>query len=192
METSEIQKALAAPFAETHQKNGLDYVTGEQVASRLNDCLGWDGWAYRIVEHGAHEDECWVLGELTTYNDAGHLVKQQFGSQKLNRGTEYGDGLKGAATDALKKCASLIGVGLYLHEKDGGQAAPQQAAPTPIQPKEKPRTLFEVCAQMGYSREQVIETTKTMFGKTPNQLGKEQADRLVLHLTEKAKEPASA
>ena len=52
------------------------------------------------------------------------MTRQQFGSQKIKRsrssGTplDIGFDLKGASTDALKKCASLIGVGLYLWKKE--------------------------------------------------------------------------
>jgi hypothetical protein len=50
--------------------------------------------------------------------------RQQYGSQKIKRKRDSGNILdigfdyKGAATDALKKCASLIGVGLYLSRKE--------------------------------------------------------------------------
>lgn len=145
--TTEIYDQLTAPFAHTFKKPGsnLDYITGEQVTSRLNEALGWDGWSFRVVEHGYNEsaDEFWCLGELTT----GSTIRNQFGSQKPNRYSsgnnqgkviDLGFDLKGAATDALKKCASLIGVGLYLHEKESTQArAPQrpvQAAQAPSAP----------------------------------------------------------
>jgi hypothetical protein len=51
------------------------------------------------------------------------VTRQQFGSQKIKRSRssgaplDLGFDLKGAATDAMKKCASLLGVGLYLSRK---------------------------------------------------------------------------
>ncbi len=65
-----------------------------------------------------------MLAELTVALDGRTVTRQQFGSQKIKRsrssGTplDIGFDLKGAATDALKKCASLIGVGLYLWKKE--------------------------------------------------------------------------
>jgi hypothetical protein len=121
---------LAEPFEHTfHDTRGgasFDYITGEQCISRLNEVLGAGNWSFRIIEHGIHPeaDECWVLGDLTATLDGTTVTKQQFGSQKLKRsrssGTplDLGFDLKGAATDCLKKTASLIGVALYLYEKE--------------------------------------------------------------------------
>ena len=121
---------LATPFDVTFRdlRGGveLEYVTGEQVTTRLNDELGFLNWSFRVLEHGIHAeaDECWVLGELTVMLEGRTVTRQQFGSQKVKRsrasGTpmDIGFDLKGAATDALKKCASLVGVGLYLWKKE--------------------------------------------------------------------------
>ena len=140
---------LAAPFDTVFQdvRGGvhLTYVTGEQVVTRLNEVLGFTGWTFDVLEHGinAEADEVWVKGELIIYShlaqpllltlvpesDRPRMIlvrRQQFGSQKLKRSRstgapmDIGFDLKGAGTDCLKKCASLIGVGLYLSKKEGG------------------------------------------------------------------------
>jgi hypothetical protein len=55
---------------------------------------------------------------------AGGIVKSQFGSSRITRAKESGDiispadDLKAAATDALKKAATLLGVGLHLYRND--------------------------------------------------------------------------
>jgi Rad52/22 family double-strand break repair protein len=135
--TDDVYQQLAAPFDSTFrdQRGGVDleYITGEQCVSRLNQVLGPAGWSFTVREHGlnAEADEVWVLGELTLVLDGQTAVRQQFGSQRVKRnrtsGTplDVGFDLKGAATDALKKCASLIGVGLYLSRKE---PAPTEAA----------------------------------------------------------------
>jgi hypothetical protein len=127
---AELYGRLAAPFDVTFRdlRGGveLEYITGEQATTRLNETLGFLNWSFRIVEHGIHPeaDECWALGELTVALDGRTVTRQQFGSQKVKRsrssGTplDIGFDLKGAATDALKKCASLIGVALYLWKKE--------------------------------------------------------------------------
>jgi hypothetical protein len=99
--------------------------------SRLNQVLGPLGWSFVVREHGlnAEADEMWVLGELTVTIDGTTATRQQFGSQKIKRARQTGNpldigfDLKGASTDALKKCASLIGVGLYLSRKEAPAAA---------------------------------------------------------------------
>jgi hypothetical protein len=111
-----------------HDQRGgaqIEYHTGEQITSKLNETLGFLNWSFRVLEHGIHAeaDECWTLGELTVTVGDRTVTRQQFGSQKVKRsrssGTplDIGFDLKGASTDALKKCASLIGVGLYLWAK---------------------------------------------------------------------------
>jgi hypothetical protein len=132
MSGDELYGKLAAPFDVTFRdvRGGveLEYVTGEQVTTRLNDELGFMNWSFRILEHGIHAeaDECWALGELAVTANEGRTIvrRQQFGSQKIKRSRssglpmDIGFDLKGAATDALKKCASLVGVGLYLWHKE--------------------------------------------------------------------------
>lgn len=187
---NDIYKQLSAPFDVTHKKQGLDYLTGEQVTTRLNEVLGFDGWSFRVLEHGYSEeaDEYWALGELTVImpTTTACVTKQQFGSQKPNRYTkdnriiDLGFDLKGAATDALKKCASLIGVGLYLHEKDAPNGATQQAATagargpsappaappptTPVPPKtveKKPFMTF--MEELGFTADEVEAKSQEVF-----------------------------
>jgi hypothetical protein len=131
-EAENLYVRLATAFDVTFWDNrggiDLEYVTGEQVTSRLNQELGFMNWSFRITEHGiSHEaDEAWVMGELTVTIDGQTAVRQQFGSQKVKRKRsderilDIGFDLKGAATDSLKKCASLIGVGLWLSAKEAG------------------------------------------------------------------------
>lgn len=122
----------------------LIHITGEQATARLNDVLGPENWDYMIRSHGEISGEAWVLGELTVRWPRGETsIKQQVGTQELTRG-QYAatDILKAAATDALKKCATLIGVGLYLFNADERQQvaasmgvavqSQQQNRPTPI------------------------------------------------------------
>src|SRR5918911_777430 len=133
-DVAEVYQQLAAPFESTFrdQRGGveLEYITGEQCVSRLNQVLGPVGWSFQVREHGlnAEADEIWVLGELTVTIDGTTATRQQFGSQKIKRARQTGNpldigfDLKGATTDALKKCASLVGVGLYLSRKEAPAA----------------------------------------------------------------------
>ena len=144
---------LAAPFDRTHFRDGgggvkLEYIDGEQAVSRLNEHLGFLGWSFRVIEHGIHAeaDECWALGELTVTIEGRTVVRQQFGSQKIKRSRssgiplDIGFDLKGAATDALKKVATLIGVALYLYEKEspGDRVTPQGNQPSGSGPTPMP------------------------------------------------------
>lgn len=179
-EMSDVYTQLTAPFAQTFKKPGsnLDYITGEQVTSRLNEVLGWDGWNFRVIEHGYDEsaDELWCLGELTV----GPTIRNQFGSQKPNRYSrgdnagkiiDLGFDLKGAATDALKKCASLIGVGLYLHEKDSPQ--PKAPASSIASPEASPSRTYDaeevlsLMGEYGVTKEMLIKITGASTNGNP-------------------------
>jgi len=102
----------------------LDYVEGHQIIQRLNDAFD-ARWSFEILEHAIQKDtdEVIVLGRLS----AGDVVKVQFGSSRVTRARESGemislaDDLKAAATDAIKKCATLIGVGLHLYGNPSGK-----------------------------------------------------------------------
>ncbi len=93
------------------------FVTGVYVKKILNYVFGFL-WDFEVKDKGKEGDQVWVLGRLTIKNATGEaiIIKEQFGRAdvKLKRGTEipldYGNDLKAAATDALKKCASELGI----------------------------------------------------------------------------------
>jgi hypothetical protein len=107
----------------------LDYIPGYAVVGRLNDAFEAN-WSFAIMKHEIvkETDEVVVLGELS----ANGIVKTQFGSSRITRSRETGemislaDDLKAAATDSLKKAATLLGVGLHLYSNDGHPAGKQQ------------------------------------------------------------------
>jgi len=106
----------------------LDYIEGHAVIQRLNDAFD-GGWSFHIVSHEILENEVIVCGALT----AEDITKQQYGSSQITRNSQdnsiisLGDDLKSATTDALKKCATLLGVGLHLYgEKETVQDTGQR------------------------------------------------------------------
>ncbi len=98
----------------------LDYIEGHVVIQKLNDAFD-AVWSFVILKHEILKDEVIVLGELS----AGVIKKSQFGSSRITRVRNTGDmmsladDLKAAATDSLKKCATMFGIGLHLYNKDG-------------------------------------------------------------------------
>jgi hypothetical protein len=120
---------LSAPFDVTFSdvRGGVEvtFISGEQVVTRLNEVLGAGGWSFRVLHQEIHPeaDEVWALGEMVADIDGKTVTRQQFGSQKIKRSRstgaplDLGFDLKGASTDAMKKCASWLGVGLYLSRK---------------------------------------------------------------------------
>jgi hypothetical protein len=138
----ELDARLSAPFDVTFSdvRGGIEvtFISGEQVVRRLNEVLGVSGWSFRILRHdiSAEADEVWALGELVADVDGKLVTRQQFGSQKIRRSRstgaplDLGFDLKGASTDAMTKCASLLGVGLYLSRKEPTRASAGRSAGT--------------------------------------------------------------
>ena len=105
-----------------------DYVTGTYVKKVLNYIFGWM-WDFEVKEHGKEGDLIWVLGKLTIKNKDGKamIIKEQFGRadikykkdkpHKPENMLDFGNDLKGATTDALKKCASELGVASDIYGK---------------------------------------------------------------------------
>ncbi|HSC86236.1 MAG TPA: Rad52/Rad22 family DNA repair protein [Polyangiaceae bacterium] len=125
---------LTQPFAPefikqrpgSHGKT-VNYVDVASVVTRLNE--GCDVWDFFIDKYEVHEEEVLVQGRLV----ADGVTKCAFGGSsvtvdKQGRVVSIPDDLKSAASDALKKCASLLGVGLELY---GGQAGTTRTSSTP-------------------------------------------------------------
>ena len=117
------RQLLEQPFSqeEIKERDGsfgqtLAYVSGYTVIERLNQAFE-SLWSFEIVSHEIHENEVIVIGKLS----AEGIIKTQFGSSRITKARETGeivslaDDLKSATTDSLKKCATLLGVGLHLY-----------------------------------------------------------------------------
>lgn len=93
----------------------LDYVEIGYVVNMLNQAFGWD-WDFRILDQQVGRRQVWVRGELTVRVGQRAIVKAQYGGAdiKMNKSTNeavsVADDLKAAASDCLKKCASLLGI----------------------------------------------------------------------------------
>jgi len=111
------QKTPAA-FVKTRPGPGgkpLSYVEIGYVVNLLNQAFGWD-WDFQILDQQIGRKQVWVRGELSVRIKDKMIIKSQFGGAdiKFNRETgqtvSIADDLKAAASDCLKKCASLLGV----------------------------------------------------------------------------------
>ena len=103
------------------------YLSGGYVKKTLNLMFGFD-WDFEIMEQLILHGECIVKGKLTVRTNGHTICKTQFGNKdiaykKQQQGeTErvplsIGNDFKAAATDALKKCASELGIGADVYNK---------------------------------------------------------------------------
>ena len=111
----------------------LTYVDIAAIIARLNE--GCDAWSFEVMSHKVEADEVIVLGKLT----ADGQTKMHFGGSTITldregKAVSIADDLKAAASDALKKCASLFGVALEMYggaSQANGNGRPQERAPQP-------------------------------------------------------------
>ena len=138
----------------------FDYVTGSYIEKVLNFVFAWN-WDFEIVEHGLVEGHIWVKGRLTVRGTkpGESISKMQFGRAEVKylKGTktmlDYGNDLKAASTDALKKCASLLGIASDIY----GKAEYKQETGTSPLPAADPRAV----------QGKVYEEPSVQLGATP-------------------------
>lgn len=107
----------------------LAYVDHAYVTRLLNNAFAFN-WDYEtdqaeVLYVGERPYEVKCRGKLTVRVGDASIVKMQYGCQPLeflksdqNTPVSLGDAFKGAASDALKKCASLLGIALDLYDSD--------------------------------------------------------------------------
>ncbi len=102
------------PEAFVHELGHGTYVTHSVVVQRLLDLFGY--YELRIIREiydGATLTGC--LTELTVHTEGGPVVIQEFGDcGKPELKDTNGERAKHAASDALKRCAMRLGIGLHL------------------------------------------------------------------------------
>lgn len=143
----------------------IDYVETAAVIKRLNDAIDGD-WSFEVMEHIIQENDVAVLGKLSTNG----VIKMQWGSRKIgkNRITKeiicLGDDLKAAASDSLKKAASLLGCGLHIYTDDDLEPL------VPVTNKSEEKITQEQLAQikelrtkLGWNADKVVEQAQKLF-----------------------------
>jgi hypothetical protein len=187
---------LIRPFAPEQVKTrpgqggkSYTYVEAHSVIARLNEASEFD-WSFDVVKHDVLADEVIVLGKLTIDG----VTKMAFGGSSVTRdnsGKEVSlaDDLKAATSDAIKKTASLFGIGLELY---GGAPAGQRARP---EERPAPRAddrltsrqlaaLQAACRRKGWSNANLTSLVDERFGKTnPQALTRSEASNLISELT---------
>lgn len=158
------------------------YTDGAYVIRTLNQAFGHD-WDFEadneeIIDWLGQPFEVRCRGRLTVRLNGQAVTKVQYGSQAIEFIKErdkdgkvfivgpvsIGDCFKGAATDAMKKCASLLGIALDLYDSDY-RADKYATEPEPTTPAEILRDLNQ---QMGYDDAALLKWLMKKFGLNTN------------------------
>ena len=198
---NEKLRLLTRPFTDIKTRPGrngkeISYVEASAVIARLNEAFT-GSWSFKVLEHDIREGEVIVLGELR----AGELVKQAFGGSEVTRTRDgkvvsLADDLKSAATDALKKASTLLGVALQLY---GVEEPPVQTGPRLVEAHDEPdvppgnrltRKQAEFIAKLGrtngLSKGELDERSKQQFGKSAAFLTVKEASEFIQALSHAA------
>jgi len=185
------------------------YVEGAEYIRRLNEAFEGD-WSFEVVEHQTLDTEVVVLGKLV----AGSVTKMAFGGSSVTVSREgeiisIADDLKAAATDALKKASSLLGVGLHLYSEptDTTSGRNGRCSPAPRRGNGNGRgndngrtatngnggdrltqkqlsCIWGMARSLGRSVEDVRQHTVNAYGAQPEQMSKGDASNLITELGE--------
>lgn len=144
----------------------LDYVETPSVISRLNRDLDHN-WSFDIVKYEIVDSHVVVLGKLT----AEGITKSQFGSKKVTKDKDgepvsIGDDCKAAASDCLKKTATLLGIALHLYENDEDGSGMSAMSPSKGNGRITKAQLSKIKAlrtKAGLSSDDVLDLVERMF-----------------------------
>ena len=184
----------------------ISYVEAVEYVRRLN--VAFEGeWSYEIMWYQILDNEVVVMGKLC----AGDVIKMSFGGSSITTARDNGkpigiaDDLKAAATDALKKASSMLGIGLHLYSRDtkpaaqnGGNGRPpiiqhpsaNNATPTPTSatPNNDRLTqrqlgaIWKLGRAIGQNVNQIRQRSIDKFGLVPEQISRTEASILITEM----------
>ncbi len=175
----------------------FNYVEGSEFIRRLNEAF--DGrWSFEIAEYQIHDAEVIVLGKLV----AGDVTKTAFGGSTITKSSQtsepinLADDLKAAATDALKKAASMLGVGLHLHTDQ----EPIRKSPILTKGNGRSRRLTDrqrsammaIGKKLKLTKEELTTRSTERFGVPPFELSRADASTFISSLLEQSTAKKSA
>jgi hypothetical protein len=175
------KEILTRPFAadKIKQRPGqhgktLSYVDISAVIERLNEAFD-HRWDFEVVSHQVRDTEVVVLGKIT----ADGVTKAAFGGSSITLDKEgeiasLADDLKAAGSDALKKAASLLGVGLEMY---GGQPAEQKPGNGHAMPVGDRLTSKQLATIHGVARREGV-TRDELLGLVAGKTGKDRVELL--------------
>jgi hypothetical protein len=211
MNRTELERPFEAALIKSRRGafgQTISYVEGAEYVRRLNDAFEGE-WCFEVVEHHVYDAEVVVIGRLS----AGGITKMAFGGSSITTNSQTGeivslaDDLKSAATDALKKAASMLGVGLHLYSDPPRDAAPaRRVAPRPQPPRPVPSNgqprgnggnggnghdrltqrqlaaIWSIGRNLEVSADELRRRSLEMFGVVPEHLGKADASAFITDL----------
>ena len=153
-----LQAILTRPFQQELIKyrrgfnnKQLAYVETIHYINRLNEAFNYQ-WDWQVINYTVTDNQVYCQGRLTVEINGKLINKESFGGKDITLADVYdkvtrqitgkkalsiADDLKSASSDALKKAASLLGIGLHLYIS---QQVPQKPASSNVSTVPPPAT----------------------------------------------------
>ena len=212
-----IQEKLSKPFDEKFIKEragsfgkALKYIEGHVVIGRLNDVFG-SSWSFEVttnIQDTILDGHIVIKGRLIVpnvvkINDDGsfevdkfmpQIIKEQVGGKKVtiakrdNSKLDLAADEKASITDCLKKCATLLGVGLELYgvdESDDEEDSKEASVPA-VEAKEMGAAPQQINAIKKMAEAKKVDLPSYMknlkMEGTPETLTQSEAKKLIAEL----------
>lgn len=151
----------------------VDYIPGWWFIEQLNSLFS-HLWDFDVLSEFVGQQQVWVKGRLTVkLSDGTTASKTAYGgsdikkygdrSDKAGQIIDIGDDLKAAATDALKKAATLLGFAADIY---GKREVIEQTGPS----KSHLSTLYKIGESKGLDKEKVNDLCMQKYGKLPHEI----------------------
>jgi len=171
----------------------LSYVETPEYIRRLNQVFDYN-WSFEIVDDRIEGDFVIVKGKLT----AEGITKMQYGTSQVTKSKDdgeliaIGDDFKAAASDCLKKCASLFGIGLHLYNSTPEVSGMDKMTANKGRDRVTKAQLNKIKAlrmKLGMSSGDVLDLIERMFNtRDVMNLNKEMASAVISVLDKKLSE----
>jgi hypothetical protein len=150
----------------------LTYIPISEVIARLNKVIGLGNWSSEIISIGRDAtDPDWVVAHvrLTVTLDGITITKDGVGGQqvkytKAGKILDLGDEFKGAMSDALKKAAQQLGIGLYLARDDAAMEVEDALSAPPSATDQLFDRLIELSKSLDDSGKSALEDFWIEYG----------------------------
>lgn len=168
------------------------YIEVGYVVSQLNQIFGAPNWEFEVLEQGetsrkvgSSEGEVWVKGKLSVidHKNGYRVSKTQYGQHSIYTGNPIGDAFKAATSDALKKCATMFGIGLDVYWNQLDDIDSRQSKTNADKAELSPEQKFEIAKKFILSCKNdgqlVVLDEKIKDSKIYNKTQKEELRKLI-------------
>jgi len=145
----------------------VDYVPGWWFISQLNALFGYF-WDFEILDQAVGTENIWVKGKLTVRSKSGATItKTAYGGSRIkskdNPAIDIGDDLKSAATDALKKAATLLGMASDVYGR-------REVLTETMGTRAQLQSLYAVGEKKGVGKDAIEKLSQEKFKKSTEEL----------------------